>query len=60
MSKGQIVPITASIGLGIYPNSLTPNDLNNSISELGEILFQNTDAALYKAKNSGRNKVCIA
>jgi diguanylate cyclase (GGDEF)-like protein len=58
--NGKTIPVTASIGLGVYPHSLKSDELNNSISTLGEILFKNTDAALYEAKHSGRNKVCIA
>jgi diguanylate cyclase (GGDEF)-like protein len=54
---GKMIPVTVSIGLGIYPDSLSSDELNQSNSELGEMLFKNTDAALYKAKESGRNRV---
>jgi diguanylate cyclase (GGDEF)-like protein len=54
---GEMIPVTVSIGLGIYPDSLSSDALNQSNSELGEMLFKNTDAALYKAKDSGRNRV---
>lgn len=54
---GEIIPVTASIGLGVYPDSLSSDNLNHTNSELGEMLFKKTDAALYKAKESGRNRV---
>lgn len=42
------INITISIGIATYPDT----------SMYMEDLYRNADAALYKAKNSGRNKVC--
>jgi diguanylate cyclase len=42
------INITISLGIATYPDSATDN----------ESLFENADRALYKAKNSGRNRVC--
>lgn len=45
-THGELIRVTASIGL----STRLPN-------ETGDELFQRADAALYRAKNSGRNKV---
>ncbi|HYH01975.1 MAG TPA: GGDEF domain-containing protein [Bacillota bacterium] len=47
---GERIPVTLSIGLASYP--LVANNY--------EELLQLADHALYQAKNSGRNRVCIA
>ena len=57
--ENKPVPVTASIGLGVYPDSVEPNELDKNISTLGDMLFKNTDKALYKAKDGGRNQVSI-
>lgn len=43
--EGQIIRVTASIGLAVYPNS------GETLSEL----IRNADAAMYLAKGSGKN-----
>lgn len=42
------INITISLGISAYPDTANDN----------ETLFKNADKALYKAKNSGRNRVC--
>jgi diguanylate cyclase (GGDEF)-like protein len=58
-SKDKNVPVTASIGLGIYPDSLKEDELDNNISTLGDMFFNKTDKTLYEAKDGGRNRVAI-
>lgn len=50
LSNGQIIHITISIGVATYPDNTT--DFNKLIKE--------ADKALYKAKQTGRNKVVLA
>ena len=45
----QTIKVTISMGLAEYNNV-----------ETGEVLFERADKALYEAKTSGRNRVCIA
>lgn len=45
----KIIHITVSIGVAIYPDTI------NNVNKLPEI----ADVGLYKAKQSGRNKVCV-
>ena len=46
---GNTLPVTISLGVGEMDASIkTPEDL-----------IKKTDAALYKAKQSGRNQVCV-
>lgn len=47
--NGKLISITVSIGAAIYPHSV------NKIEDLVE----KADSALYKAKKTGRNRVCI-
>lgn len=49
-SDGESISVTLSIGLASYP----------LVSDNYEGLLQLADEALYEAKNSGRNKVCVA
>jgi diguanylate cyclase len=48
LNGGSQINITISLGIATYPDSSADN----------ESLFENADRALYKAKNSGRNRVC--
>lgn len=48
--EGDFVSVTISIGLANYP----------LVSDNYEKLLQLADEALYEAKNSGRNRVCVA
>lgn len=49
-SDGESISVTLSIGVASYP----------LVSDNYEGVLQLADEALYEAKNSGRNKVCIA
>lgn len=49
-ADGELISVTLSIGLASYP----------LVSDNYEGLLQLADEALYEAKNSGRNKVCVA
>ena len=49
IDNGQSLSITVSIGLATYPKHA---------QEL-QLLVSNTDKALYKAKEGGRNRVCV-
>jgi diguanylate cyclase (GGDEF)-like protein len=67
--EGNVVPVTTSIGLAVYPDDL-PTELkaligqNRDIAELSglvlENIFHQADQALYQAKEQGRNRVCLA
>lgn len=48
LNDGKQINITISLGIATYPDSAQDN----------ESLFKSADKALYKAKNSGRNRVC--
>jgi diguanylate cyclase len=48
INEDKQINITISLGIATYPDSAEDN----------ESLFKNADKALYKAKNSGRNRVC--
>lgn len=50
VSKEKSITVTISVGLANYP----------LVSDSYEGLLQLADEALYEAKNSGRNKVCVA
>jgi len=43
------VSVTASIGVSLYPSDIDDADS----------LLRRADQAMYQAKNSGRNRVCI-
>lgn len=49
LSNGQKINITVSIGVATYPETNNSNEL-----------FMKADEALYKAKNSGRNRVVVS
>ncbi|OYY81386.1 MAG: hypothetical protein B7Y34_04355, partial [Methylophilales bacterium 16-45-9] len=50
LESGQLVRFTVSIGVAL----LDKPDINL------DTLFSSADEALYQAKNTGRNRVCIA
>jgi diguanylate cyclase (GGDEF)-like protein len=47
---GRVLPVTASVGIAIYPDHAT---------NVGD-LMRLADAALYQAKDSGKNAYCVA
>ncbi len=49
-SAGEIIKITVSVGVSSYPETTAEEDK----------LSEQADIALYKAKRTGRNKVCTA
>jgi diguanylate cyclase len=49
LPDNKVINITISLGIATYPDSAKDN----------ESLYKNADKALYKAKNSGRNRVHI-
>lgn len=49
IENDKIIHITVSIGVAVYPDTV------NNINEVAE----NADKALYKAKQGGRNRVCL-
>ncbi|TAN54172.1 MAG: bifunctional diguanylate cyclase/phosphodiesterase, partial [Betaproteobacteria bacterium] len=46
MLEGQEISLSASVGIGLYPKDGTDHD----------VLLRNADAAMYRAKESGRNR----
>jgi len=55
-SDGETISITVSGGAAVAAN--IPRECNR-ITELGTYLLQCADAALYEAKNTGRNRVLV-
>jgi diguanylate cyclase (GGDEF)-like protein len=51
---------TLSVSVGLACCSIDPNAARASDDEAGEAMFRAADAALYLAKGSGRNHVCVA
>ncbi|MDI1292143.1 MAG: diguanylate cyclase [Methylobacter sp.] len=65
----KVVPVTASIGLAVFPNDLPANltamiEQGKDVAKLSELaaasVFHQADQALYQAKEQGRNRVCLA
>lgn len=52
--NGQAIPVTISIGVATFDSKLSHK---NSVSETAGQLIQAADAALYRAKHNGRNRV---
>ena len=52
MEDGTRLQVTVSIGVAVHPDTIRAED--------GKDLLQQADAELYRAKNSGRNRVCSA
>jgi diguanylate cyclase len=48
IGEGKFINITVSVGVAVYPDTIS------NLEEIKEI----ADSALYKAKRSGRNRVC--
>ncbi len=48
-AAGQSVIVTASSGIAVYPHD----------ADRPEVLVKNADAAMYRAKESGRNRACF-
>ena len=47
---GEGIPIHVSVGIAAYPDD----------GVYGDDLINKADSALYKAKENGRNKTCVA
>nr|WP_235439671.1 GGDEF domain-containing protein [Paenibacillus sp. DMB20] len=52
MEDGTRLQVTISIGVAVHPDTIRAED--------GKDLLEQADAELYRAKNSGRNRVCSA
>lgn len=53
--KGLDLPITSSIGLSIYPDDLSEEELNLNPTIVANLMIRNSDIAMYKVKEYGRN-----
>ena len=52
--NGEKLAVTVSIGVAIFP---LPNPAEVPSEQVGKKLVELADAALYRAKNAGRNRV---